>query len=527
MPYAQFAATSQFFLYGKRHFTKTGYESHKKSQGSAALDVMSVDLTGKKFIVTGANSGCGKELTKYLGGRGATVFMICRSEARAEAAKQDILREFAGAKLEILLGDVGTDEDVRRLWSQYSEKNDTLDGIVLNAGTLLNTKQLTKEGVEVTLATHLLFGVFLLGSLAMPTLAKSVGRCLIVTSAGMLQYPFPEWEVAASLKGTYDGTARYSQMKRGQVILASKWAAQHSDVKIVSVHPGWAKTAGTDEAFGEDMSKYFEPWRSTWEGIEGMAWLLCCPLREIESGAFYLDRSPQAQHMAGPFFTEGSYTKNSPEEIAAMMEKLESWTSGGIPSPDQLTAISEAVEAGSVAAKSKCQPLDRPLDLKKFMGKWYIIGSIPSFLDKDTANGTEEYVWDEEKQRIAVTFTYMSSDLKKTSTMPQTAKPVNENKTSWELKLKLGPIPVKLSYLIIGCDLEDYSTCIVGDPGRNLLYLMARSPAIEPAVYESMKLEAEAAGYDRFKIQDQPQTWPLPAGSGYPQTDPDMVRQSS
>jgi len=509
MPYTQLAATSQFFLYGKNHFTKTGYEKHKKAYGEGALDVMTVDLKGKAFIVTGANSGCGKELTKFLGGRGATVFMVCRNRDRAAAAQNEILKDFADAKLELLIGDVGVEADVRRMWSEFTAKNLPLDGMVLNAGALLDKKQLTKDGVEVTLAAHLLFGVYLLGSLAMEALAKSKGRCLAVTSAGMLQYPFPDWETAASLTGTYDGVVRYSQMKRGQVILAKRWSEQYPDVKVVSVHPGWTKTAGTDESFGEDMSKWFEPWRNTWEGVEGMAWLLCCPRDEIKTGEFYLDRTPQAQHMAGPFFTEGSYTKNSQEEITLLMQKLELWSNGGIPSPEELKAISDAVEAGNEAAKAKCQPGDFKLDIQKFMGKWYIIGSIPSFLDKNTANGTEDYVWNEEKQQIDVTFTYMSKDLKKTSVTPQTAKPSNENGTNWDLKIKLGPFPVKLTYLIIACNTTDYSTCVVGDPGRNVLYLMARTPQISSDTYESMKLEAQTAGYDRMKIEDQPQTWPV------------------
>jgi lipocalin/NAD(P)-dependent dehydrogenase (short-subunit alcohol dehydrogenase family) len=427
------------------------------------------------------------------------------------------LQEFEKAKLEVLLGDVGTEEDVRRIWAEFSEKNARLDGLVLNAGALLNTKSLTKDSVEVTLATHLLFGVYLFGVLAMPTLSKSSGRCLVVTSAGMLQYPFPSWDTAASLTGTYDGVARYSQMKRGQVILAKRWSAQFPDVKIASVHPGWAKTNGTDEAFGADMSKYFEPWRSTWEGVEGMAWLLCCPFEEIQSGELYLDRLPQVQHMAGPFFTEGSYTKNTVEEVDFMMQKLESWSSGHIPPPDQLKAISDAVDAGNVAAKAKCKAMENVIDIQRFMGKWYIIGSIPTFLDKNTANGTEEYVWNEERQRIDVTFTYMSRDLKKESVIQQTAKPVNESKSQWNLKIKVGPIPLKLSYLILACNTEDYSTCVVGDPNRLVLYLMARTPEVSAATYESMKLEAEAVGYDRLRIEAQPQTWPVPnqSSGGY------------
>jgi len=520
MTWAQLASTSQFFLYGKKHFTKTGYENHKKAYGADALDVATVDLAGKVFIVTGANSGLGKELTKFLGSRGAKVFMVCRSQERAEAARQEILKEFGDAKLEILLGDVGTEGDVRRIWTEFSGSNKTLDGLVLNAGALLNEKKLTKDGVEVTLASHLLFGSYLFGSLALPMLSTSSGRRLLVTSAGMLQYPFPDWDTAASLKGTYDGVARYSQMKRGQVILAKRWADQTPGVKTVSVHPGWAKTTGTDEAFGADLSKWFEPWRSTWEGVEGMAWLLCCPSEQIQSGEFYLDRTPQVQHMSGPFFTEGSHSKNSTAEVDALMEKLESWANGGLPTAEQLVATSEAVDAGIESLKGKCQPMERKIDVQKFMGKWYIIGSIPSFLDKNSANGTEEYAWNEAEQQIDVTYTYMSRDLKKTSVTPQTAKPVNESQTNWDLKVKLGPFPVKLSYLIIGCNTEDYSTSVVGDPRRAVLYLMARTPEIDAATYESMKLIAEANGYDRFKIEDQPQTWPVPGGgSGYTATD--------
>jgi len=51
---------------------------------------------------------------------------------------------------------------------------------------------------------------------------------------------------------------------------------------------------------------------------------LCgCPAGDIEGGAFYLDRSPQPKHLAGPFFTEGKYTKNSPAEVEELMQLLE------------------------------------------------------------------------------------------------------------------------------------------------------------------------------------------------------------
>lgn len=63
MGFGQVAATTQFFLYGKRHFTKTGYDRHVKSYAEPRL-LETVDLSGKVFMVTGANSGLGKEITR-------------------------------------------------------------------------------------------------------------------------------------------------------------------------------------------------------------------------------------------------------------------------------------------------------------------------------------------------------------------------------------------------------------------------------------------------------------------------------
>jgi dehydrogenase/reductase SDR family protein 12 len=77
-----------------------------------------------------------------------------------------------------------------------------------------------------------------------------------------------------------------------------------------------------DGAYG-DKAKYLEPFRTLWEGSEAIAWLTTTPRKNLESGAFYLDRSPQRKHIAGLFMTDGSFTKNSEEEVDAMMKKLE------------------------------------------------------------------------------------------------------------------------------------------------------------------------------------------------------------
>ena len=336
----QTITTTQFYLYGRSHFTATGYRSHVQSLPAylQSPDILSsISLKEKTYIVTGASNGIGKEVTRFLFDKGATVYMICRDEARGEKARSDIMKQCssssrgdAESRLPILLCDCGLQKDVRRVWSEFAARSPRLDGLLCNAGALSSERTLTQEGVETTFATHLLYGTYLLGSLAMPTLQATPGsRLVMMSSGGMYNSKFPSWAAATSTgsetKNYGDGQYAYVYAKRGQVLLAEQWAKTFNTVKVVSVHPGWVMTDGVQAAYGEKKS-YLEPLRSMWEGAEGTCWLLAAPADKIESGAFYLDRTPQTKHLAGPFFSEGFATKNSPEEIATMMAGLDEFS---------------------------------------------------------------------------------------------------------------------------------------------------------------------------------------------------------
>ena len=67
--------------------------------------------------------------------------------------------------------------------------------------------------------------------------------------------------------------------------------------------------------------------RNMWQGAEGMSWLMGAPHDQLKNGEFYLDRTAAAKHIAGPFFTEGSYTKNSEADVDEMMAGLKKATS--------------------------------------------------------------------------------------------------------------------------------------------------------------------------------------------------------
>jgi dehydrogenase/reductase SDR family protein 12 len=284
-----------------------------------------VDMTGKVVVVTGANSGIGKELATYAAAKGAKLYMLCRSKDRAEKAKKDIIEATANDQIDILLADMGELSQVRKLVAELQEKESKVDVLVCNAGALFNERRESSEGREITFASHLLGGSYLLSQLLNPQLkAADEGRCIYVSSGGMYNTKFPDWEVATNSKQSpekYDGQFAYAYAKRGQVLLAEEFTKTTPEITFVSAHPGWSSTPAVDDAYG-DNKKFLEPMRSTWQGAEGIAWLMATGKNSLKGGEYYLDRKPRTKHLAGPFFSEGSYTKNTPAEVEAMMAKL-------------------------------------------------------------------------------------------------------------------------------------------------------------------------------------------------------------
>lgn len=186
--YAAVTAT-QFYLYGKKHFTKTGWMNASKNYKSPDLLKTDINLSDKVYMITGANAGIGREITTYLASKNATVYMVCRSPDRSKVVLDKIISETNNNKVHLLLGDCGLEKDIRRLWDEFvehrrqvstngdnnsnSNSNIRLDALVCNAGALMNEKTISSEGIEVTFATHLLFGTYLLGSLALPILSTT------------------------------------------------------------------------------------------------------------------------------------------------------------------------------------------------------------------------------------------------------------------------------------------------------------------------------------------------------------------
>uniref|UniRef100_A0A7S0LBH1 Uncharacterized protein n=1 Tax=Coccolithus braarudii TaxID=221442 RepID=A0A7S0LBH1_9EUKA len=284
--------------------------------------MLSLDLGAKVYVVTGANGGLGRAISEYLAGRGATLYMVCRNKERGDKARDEIVQQTGNQKVHTLIADVALAAEVRSAMAELASREKRVDGIVCNAGAMTPEKTITPEGFETTLAAGLLHGAYLLSSLALPLLRKSADpRVTFLSSGGMYNGKFPGFAVANCESAKYNQEYAYVYVKRAQVILAEELTKLAPDVKWLSVHPGWTETPGVTGWLGSGQ-KYLQPMRNLWQGVEGISWMTVCPGDELKSGEFYLDRRPQVKHIAGAFFSEGTYTKNTKAEVEQLMSVL-------------------------------------------------------------------------------------------------------------------------------------------------------------------------------------------------------------
>lgn len=333
----QAISSTQFYIFGKKHCTQTGYYRHVKSYDKAfpvqtsseilrdAESADGVDMDGKVVVITGANSGMGKEMSTYAAAKGAKVYLMCRNPERAEAAKNDIMKKTMNDQIHVLLADTSELAQIHKAVKELQAREEKVDCLVCNAGALLNERKLSSEGNEIVATSHLVGGSYLLSTMLLPQLkaAGTEARVIFVTSGGLYNTKFPTWSkfMNTDEKKKFDGNFAYSYAKRGQVLLAERYTKEYPHITWVNAHPGWVNTNIVNEAFG-DSKKYLEPMRTSWEGAEGMTWMMGVPSKHLESGALYLDRKPQTKHLAGPFMTKGSFTKNTEKDVDDMMQNL-------------------------------------------------------------------------------------------------------------------------------------------------------------------------------------------------------------
>jgi NAD(P)-dependent dehydrogenase (short-subunit alcohol dehydrogenase family) len=274
-------------------FDRTGFAVHALGFDP---DDLAVDLSGRRALVTGANSGIGFETALGLADLGADVVLLCRSLERGGKAADEIRARTGSRRVSVEALDVSDLATVREVGARLASGR--VDVLVHNAGVLPDERSETKDGLELTFATHVA-GPHLLTRLLRPALERSDdARVIWVSSGGMytrrLNLADPQWQSRA-----YDGVTAYAETKRAQVVLAELWAEKLADssVRVSSMHPGWADTPAVASSLPRFRRLTQAILRTPAEGADTVLWLAASPAARDASGRFYFDRAPRRTHL--------------------------------------------------------------------------------------------------------------------------------------------------------------------------------------------------------------------------------------
>lgn len=139
------------------------------------------NLTGKTMVITGANSGIGKETARELGKRGAKVILVCRNKQKGEEALKELDAGSPG-RFDLVLADLSSLKSVETLAETLKANYPKIDVLLHNAGVFFPDHQLSPDGIEMTMAVNHV-GVFHLTMLMLDHMKKSApARIIIVAS---------------------------------------------------------------------------------------------------------------------------------------------------------------------------------------------------------------------------------------------------------------------------------------------------------------------------------------------------------
>ena len=143
--------------------------------------------------------------------------------------------------------------------------------------------------------------------------------------------------------------------------------------------------------------------------------------------------------------------------------------------------------------KPKPMPVVGYVDLDRFMGDWYVIATIPTFLERDAYNPIETYQLNIDGT-ITTTFTFNKGSLKGPTKIyrPRGFIKDKSNNAIWGMQFVW---PIKADYRIVYLD-DNYQQTIIGRNSRDYVWVMARTPKISEKDYLNLVAKVDALGYD-------------------------------
>ncbi len=201
--------------------------------------------SGRRVVVTGANSGIGFETARALAQKGAAVTLACRSESKAKAALQKILGESPEASVQFEQLDLSDLDNVAAFAARYKEGQSQLDLLILNAGVMVPPESRTAQGFELQFGVNHL-GHFALTAALIDRLNVTEGSRVVVVSSAAAQGGAIYFDDLQFEKRNYAPWRAYGQSKLANQLftreLQRRLRESGSSVLVTAAHPGWTKT---------------------------------------------------------------------------------------------------------------------------------------------------------------------------------------------------------------------------------------------------------------------------------------------
>jgi len=251
------------------------------------------DLGDRTILLTGATNGIGRAAAHELAALGAHLVLVCRDAERAEQTRDEIALRSGNRRVEVLIGDLCSQRDVREIARQVIDSGRPLHVLCNNAGAMFDRRLETPDGVEMNFGLNYL-SCFLLTRLLLDTLVRSgSGRIVNVASDTYKQVGRLDFDDLESRNG-YASLRAYARSKLAMILWTQELARrlEGTDVTANALHPGLVASN-----FGQNNGPLLR-----------IGMLLMRPFgRSVERGAetvVYLCGSPEVAGITGQYFQD-------------------------------------------------------------------------------------------------------------------------------------------------------------------------------------------------------------------------------
>jgi NAD(P)-dependent dehydrogenase (short-subunit alcohol dehydrogenase family) len=262
---------------------------------------MKDNMNDKICLVTGATNGIGKATAQALAQLGATVVVVGRDAQKAAQATEEIRAATGNQNVVWLQADLSSQQDIRRLATEFKSKYSQLHVLLNNAGGTFKTRQLSVDGIEMTFAlNHLAY--FLLTNLLLNTIKASAPARIINVSSGAHSGGKIDFD---NLQGerSYSSFGPYANSKLANILFTAELARRLEGTGVTgnALHPGLTSTG-----FGKNNPGFL---------MNIMGAIIPLIARSPEKGAetsIYLASSPEVESITGKYFVDCKVIQPSP-----------------------------------------------------------------------------------------------------------------------------------------------------------------------------------------------------------------------